>query len=40
MGGNESTVEQYISYLSISRKPVTQLREKYCTAFVLNLVYP
>jgi hypothetical protein len=37
-GENESGMEQYIGYLYTSRQRVTQLGEKQCTAFWLNLV--
>jgi len=30
---------QYISYLHISRRPMTLLEEKYCTILLLNFVY-
>jgi hypothetical protein len=34
---NGSTMEQYISYLQISNKPVIHLGEKYYTTFSLKL---
>jgi hypothetical protein len=34
-----SVMGQYVSYLYTSRRPKTQLGEKYCTIFSLNLVY-
>jgi hypothetical protein len=36
---NGSIMGHYISYLQISRRPVTQWSEKYCSTLSLNLVY-
>jgi hypothetical protein len=36
---NRGAMEQYISYLQTSRKPMIQLEGKYYTTFSLNLVY-
>jgi hypothetical protein len=36
---NRSIMGQYINYLQISRRPVTESGEKYCTIFSMNSVY-
>jgi len=37
---NEYIMGQYLSYLLTTRKHMTQLGEKYCATFSMNLVYP
>jgi hypothetical protein len=37
---NRNKVQQYISYLYTSRKPIIQLGENFCVIFPLSLVHP